>query len=768
MRLSKKLIILGASFALGIPLALSFNHHPVQEVKALEVRNFSVEYDATRTADADIYNYIGQYKIGFSFMYEGSKTAIFSSLSSSGLYLNDNLEILKDSEGQTIDIGDGILINGKTFKYWVNSREGETYVDSKGVHEFPMEHGKQYSPISAFFKPERIEFRFNLEVFQMDSIDITFKKDLFYYYANEINYELVEDTYFYTEINGDAPASGSPAQKVHVVSERNEVITNFGIENIHVSSEKTTSTGGKYHYYQLYTSITLDETRFVSAVPTDHDRYVYDNILLNGKSLTHYNAYCRANKLDFTNLSDVTTQNPAYENGHATGSASTKYDLAARVDLALKNTTKYIIAVYLSDQFMIDFNIGEPQFEIREGSSWFSKDDEGNSIIARNRPSLFTDKIVNAINELENYVDLSLYDESDVSEITEIIYDAESNITNAVILDRIDKIVLDTKASLDQFKTSADKHIGNFLDLLALIPEVIEDEQVYADAVYAAKEAYLKLSEQEKDQLNEEDVNRLIDASAQLDTLRLYNYKLLVKDQIAAEIDLAIYLAEDKETMETLINAAYSSIDEATISSEVDSVYEGFVALASLVKPASYYANETLDRIDLTLYREAQRLEVEDLIARGKKLIEQCNTAEEVEQALDRVLALIAKVKTDAQIINAEALKSDKEAAILELEKYAKDKGKNNYNAANWASILDFVDLGQFKIDASESKEEIATALAEAKTNIDAVEVKKPGEEPAEPTSSGCGGSIIATSAILSILSLAGIGLITLKNRKQK
>ena len=458
MKIKNHLLVIGAATLLAAPFALALK--PAQPLKthAATDRIMQIEYEPSRTTKDSIYSYIGCLSFGFKFTYEGNQVDAFPNMGSGGDYIEGHPNVNTDEAGNPIHINDGIFLNGKSLSYWasydVNNNLGIAYPDSTGVHQFPMDLASSglfiHSPVCCYLKTYRIEFRVNLAIFAMDDITVTFDKDLFYGYNSGYYYKLAETTTFYSSINTECNANANPAEKFTFNNSRNDLIAKYQITKVRTSSERINDGGYPYHYYQLYTNIRIDSSRFTCAVPTDHDRYIYGNIILNGKPLTYYNAHARANGWDFTDLS-TPTQNPKYETGHATGSVSTRYDLACRVDLAL-DTGYYIIAVWISNQCLSDFGIAQPEFALRDGSSWLSLDDNDNSIIARHSPSMFNSYIVNAVESLENYVDLTLYSEGDIAEISDIIYEATANIANARTFAEIDALVLEAESLIDEYK----------------------------------------------------------------------------------------------------------------------------------------------------------------------------------------------------------------------------------------------------------------------------------------------------------------------------
>ena len=122
----------------------------------------------------------------------------------------------------------------------------------------------------------------------------------------------------------------------------------------------------------MVTNILRDTTNIKQGCPADNYRYMYDNVLMNGKPITYYNAWARGNSKDFTNLADPSTQNPDYELSHPTGSANTQYDLAIRIEV-VTDQARYFLCFNVPNQLLEDLNmVGNPTFTLRDGSAWLS------------------------------------------------------------------------------------------------------------------------------------------------------------------------------------------------------------------------------------------------------------------------------------------------------------------------------------------------------------------------------------------------------------
>ncbi len=317
------------------------------------------------------------------------------------MYFNDHAGIdrFKDANGNFIDILNGIIINGQTFGYWKSfDASSAVFPRNDGVTAFPMSVGGDFSPVSIEATATSLEFKTVVEYIPMDGMEITFKAGIFEGYYNGVTYVLNNDLTFYSTIK----TSGAPA-RVQLTKEKIWEDTRLGIKSVDDWGEQTASQGGKFHRYAMWTNIPRDVNNIIQGCPADNYRYMYDNILLNGLTLSHYHAWARGNSKDFTDLNDVSTQNPDYELGHPTGSANTRYDLAIRV-VIVTDQPNYVLFLDVPDQLVIDLSLGSLTFTLRDGSDWLSLKN-GVSTIAR------YDATGNAedISVLENFLETKLH-----------------------------------------------------------------------------------------------------------------------------------------------------------------------------------------------------------------------------------------------------------------------------------------------------------------------------------------------------------------------
>lgn len=668
-------------------------------------------------------------------------------------YMNDHLTDWKDANNQSIDFGEAIIINDQTFRYWVNYTNADlNYPRMNGLCEFPMTAGDTFRPVVIYLDESsgfKMEFRFDLNYFPSDSITITFKAGLFKGYYNSKSYELSEDlTYYATLDTANKDLDAENDSRVEFVSQRtNEVDYKGEIKAINGISEKTADGGYKYYRYTVWTTIKRDIEYAHNLYPARFYRYMYDNILMNGKTLTHYNVWARGNSKDFTDLGNK-TQNPAYETIHPDSSMSilrTVQDLAVILQMVV-DQDNYVFFVHVPNQLMTDLSLGAPgscTFAIRSNSAWRTVDADGAQVVARINPQTVNNAASDAAEELENYVpDLSIYRQNEQNQITSIIYNAENNIVKANTIKAIEMILATAEEQIDAIKTDAQmtesEHVDAVIALIDAIPDTMTDQEEYLALVSAAKEAYASLTDAEKDLLDDEYLNKLLAAEALIAETSLNNYKALVKAQIAALFDVNNYSGENKTLLQSLINQVYEDIDNATNKDEIDDYYEAFVLEANIIPTdeelygQQLVAKKTeaiaeLDAIDLTVYRESQKQEVQGWISDAKVAINLSTSLEEVDDILTKTKAIISTILTDAQMTAKEELEAAKAEAIKKInDKYDEIIASGEYSEEEIAELLIIRDKAIEKINNATSAGEFDTIandainqLVAAKNNMD-------------------------------------------------
>jgi len=285
------------------------------------------------------------------------------------IYLNDHLSSWLDEKGNPVDIGNGILINGKTFNYWINFTDPNLTYDTSndhGIHTSPLRYGNQFSPVTINVNSSRIKFFFNTAFIPSDSIIITFKADKFRGHYNNHVFVLENDLTFYASLNPDN--YGSVGTNIKLSTSVSETVEEYSITNLGDWGEQTAAGGAKYRKFAIYTNIPRDKTNINQAFPHDHYRYMFENVIFNGKTLNFYNVWGRGNNKDFTDLS-TPVANPDYETEHPAGLTEPKYNLATYLNIAT-DQDNYVFFVDIPNQLMTDFGFSTYNFSLRDGSAW--------------------------------------------------------------------------------------------------------------------------------------------------------------------------------------------------------------------------------------------------------------------------------------------------------------------------------------------------------------------------------------------------------------
>lgn len=235
------------------------------------------------------YDYIDNYFANFNLLEDVFN---YDSAAYTGHYQDHASEFLTACEA---DIMNTIAINGKTLQYWKTFTDSYlTYPRTAGVTVDPLSHGGQYSPVSVEFKKAQVDFKFVLEYFPMTSIEVTFLNS-FKSVSGGVTYESNNDLTFKATIL--ASADKAKHSKITFQTDlSHELSREFHITNVDLWA---TGTPQKYQRFVLWTDVPRDTVKADQAWPHDNYRYMFDDILLDGVSLTHYCSWARGNCLDF-------------------------------------------------------------------------------------------------------------------------------------------------------------------------------------------------------------------------------------------------------------------------------------------------------------------------------------------------------------------------------------------------------------------------------------------------------------------------------------
>ena len=302
-----------------------------------------------------------------------------------------------------------------------------------------------------------------------------------------------------------------------------------------------------------------------------------------------------------------------------------------------------------------------------------------------------------------------------------------------------------------------------------------------------------------------------IKTAAEYEAEELAAYKVAAKAQLDqwADAHLNEYRQAEQQTITAGIAAGKEAIDAATSIAAVDAIMAQLQQqLAAIKTDAQLTAEElaaakTAAKAELEAYknaddyREAEQQQLAQIVADGKDAIDAANTIDEVNAALASAKQQLDALKTAAEY-DAEELVAYKERAVTAITNYYETLLETgNYDDAGKAALREALDAAIAAINAATDKEGVNAAVTAGQIALDAVEEaqqqtsesEEPGESESEvpgesevPTESevpgesseekpakkgGCGGSILATSAILTILALAGGAIVLSKKRKE-
>ena len=234
----------------------------------------------------------------------------------------------------------------------------------------------------------------------------------------------------------------------------------------------------------------------------------------------------------------------------------------------------------------------------------------------------------------------------------------------------------------------------------------------------------------------------------------------------------------------------YSETSQASLRDLISSCQE-LINQASSVNEVYSKLNEALERIDLipTLlrdyqnaakenlrayasrheYREDEQIELNYILAEAYQNIDKTDDYDDIDQIVRDAKEDIDTLKT-AEERDLEDLEAEKRVARTEVEMYVGLLQLNRYSDENIALIRDLAFTARNDIENASNSEQIQNILETFKTAIKGVKTNDGstfnGEtyiEPNKQNNSGCGGNIVTTSIVLSILSLFGLMIILRK-----
>ena len=344
-------------------------------------------------------------------------------------------------------------------------------------------------------------------------------------------------------------------------------------------------------------------------------------------------------------------------------------------------------------------------------------------------------------------------------------------------------------------KSAADVVIAAIAALPAVDSIALTDEQDIVDA----REAYEALTTDGQNFVN--NLSVLEAAEAKLAELKaadaLAQAKADAKAELASYADSNNYREAEQELLATALENGNDDIDGAnTIARVEEALDEAKAAIDEIKTKAQYEAEEAAARLaakaelaaykDADDYREAEQTLLANAISDGNTAIDAATSIAGVEEALANAKGVIDAIKTKAQYEAEEAeaaaaLQAKKDRAISAINNYYDTLLETEqYTNANKAALLEAKNNAIAAINAATTIEEVNAAATAGQTALDAVEKIQPTPEPQpepeqpdqggeqeQPAKKGCKSSVLAASALISTLALAGFGLLISKKRKE-
>lgn len=233
-------------------------------------------------------------------------------------------------------------------------------------------------------------------------------------------------------------------------------------------------------------------------------------------------------------------------------------------------------------------------------SSSSSSSSPSSSSSSTSSVDVLKDEKENAIKEVEEYKDLSLYLPEQAEQINSMIETTKALIQNASTIEEIEKIVSDYKAAADRIKTKSD-----------------------------------------------------------LDAEALEKYKQNAIEQISSFVDLELYREEEKVLINKLKTETIASVNEKLTMAEIDEVLVNFKAEISKLKTDDQYVqeelaarkktaeNEIIDYKDPIIFRKAEEDKYWDLADQYTALLTDAKTIDEVNTIVANFKAAVDLLAVD-------------------------------------------------------------------------------------------------------------------------
>ena len=416
-----------------------------------------------------------------------------------------------------------------------------------------------------------------------------------------------------------------------------------------------------------------------------------------------------------------------------------------------------------------------------------------------------------------------VYREAQQQQRTEIVERHSSLIDNITQYSGIGQIAVEVEAAkeaIDALPTKAELDLQDAQAVeakIAAIGEVDCSQSVLVKKT-DARNAYNSLNAEAQAMVSNYAV---LTAAEEAFETALANYKTAVKNGLQQELQqiLPNYRAAEQQQIQQAATQTATAIDAGEYKEGIDAVVDAARAQLATIKTADDYDHEEADAVEtlianigtVTLNSEdailAAKAAYNALTAGGKGYVTNYATLQAAEARLtelkqekanaDAVVTLInaigtvdasqaSKNKIDAaynayQALNAEEksmvsnkvaldaalanfdnlLGQARQAALDEIDEYVAGLNMKKYSKDNQELIAQLAEDAKALVQQQEYNDNLAQIVADFEAAVDEVPQKKAAKK-------GCGGSVVATSIVLSTLALAGLGLTISKKREEE
>ena len=348
-----------------------------------------------------------------------------------------------------------------------------------------------------------------------------------------------------------------------------------------------------------------------------------------------------------------------------------------------------------------------------------------------------------AVVELAAYKNAADYREAEAKTLADTITAAETAINDAATLAVIGTAVTEAKAAMDVLKTDAEytaeelaaakesakteiaayKNAADYrtaeADTLATIVEEAT-AAIERAAVITEIQPIVEKAKADMDALK---------TDAQLTAEELAAAKETAKAEVTAYKNAADYRTAEADTLATILEEATAAIERAAVITEIQPIVEKAKADMDALKTDAQLTAEELAAAKETAkaevaayknaadYRETEAEILASIISAADAAIENAVVITDIQPIVDKVMADMDALKTDAQL-TAEELAAAKESAIAEIEDY---KNADDYRVLQKIELEAAIHAAKKDINAAETIDQIAPLVADAKVVMDAI-----------------------------------------------